>query len=336
MFKRIVFTLFFITGIGIGLGLSARHTALQTQMPQEALAASQGAEESLPNPSPPPVTPTTQPVTPTVVPEISAFGSVDAPVEDVASVLQAMKVLEKQQRILWSQNGWLHIVRSSYHAPAPDEASPLFSMDGYENGEDWFRLENGYLWDGFSRTTDRQGHSLQETVTLPDGLNVHLTLWESGDHAQAVTQADGEWPLEMAPDSGAVKEYISLLQDAGKPFQIRMWQETGDNIIVTITYPLDMPAEDFSQMTGYDGKGQPQSATMFWSFSAKDGTLRTSEMRYALLLPDGNQETWPVSQESITIYEVLPELPAEARATWKAFQERAQDARNFVAQEHTP
>ncbi len=176
---------------------------------------------------------------------------------------------------------------------------------------------------------------MQETVTLRDGVNVNLTLWEAGSKAEAVTPPDAEWPIEMLPDSGVVEEYTSLLQDAGRSFHIRMWEEN-NSLTVELRYPLEMPAEDFQQMSGYKGEGAPQSATLRWKFRLENGSLEASETHYTLLLPDGSQETWIAYQETIVSCEILPNLPPEASAALKVLQQKANEARGAVNQEYIP
>lgn len=226
MKRRILYVGLFLCSLGLGVGLAGRF--LNPNFLTRPVAASQGNNAALIQPTAPAAPSETSLPQPT----LTNWGSEVAPLEDAASIRAALDELVKRNRD-WraSQTGWMHVQAIGFTYPRQDrdKNKEMFSKSGKEKTDEWYYFNAGVRGQGFSVSKDDQGKELQVAVTREDGLSGNLTLLRSGQKDWAFTTVEEKSALPRVEDPFAVGIIGDLERDKDSVSVLKAWLEPSKN-----------------------------------------------------------------------------------------------------------
>lgn len=321
MFKRILFILFVLFGIGVGVGLRAvfsRPVTAAIDAPSFAQPQNAINPASPSAPSEQPLVTNSEASTPSTLSNLEQ--TLITPITDIQQIKQILMELGERNRLWYAaQTGWLHrtgagttnpiILADNFLMPESSDAK----RTGKRTSESWYRIEENCQYEGYFIESDANGEILQTVVTTPAGLSVNLTLFELGYTTDALTLPDEQenYPVEFTGYSTqmALSDINQLENAVPSSLQVSAYlaPDNPSHVYITLTWKFSQPDAEAGTWLGLEEAMIGASET--FGFDLQTGLEVFFENRY-----EAASGVWVIATSSSSNVVVVAELPQQAEA----------------------
>ncbi len=242
--------------------------------------------------------------------------------EEVKNILTELS--QKNRAYLTAQDGRFGKQVYEYQIPGDDptqvsEVPPaqlynfLYTPDGIRILEEWYRIEKGALYEGFTTMKDSSGREMQSTVARPDGIGINFALEDAGDPETRDLALCDSKAIEYAPTplEETQTDWVREDVDLYKTFAVaqKAWLQTielkhfgNESRRVFVVY-LETYTPQPAHIPGVKAEVLGSSVTYF--FDIQTGELVASETR--VRTQDGEWIVTAFSEARSVIYSHSPD-----------------------------